>query len=237
MSLLLALALVAADPSAGALKIIPASQAGPSEPAAEPEESKYYQAVDLIMKGRPANGVRLLDEVIASIEARHAGDSSQFFCARSTAESTLYSGLGSRQGKPTKVVGRLWCSSYFFKGYALIDLNRSDEAKTWLDKAVALAPMNAQFLGERAEWYKSRKDWDRAYAEFETASKASQVSPDDIKSFDQRRAWRGMAYSRIEQGRLDEAEALLNQCLQLDPNDDKAKTELQYIASLRRKTS
>jgi tetratricopeptide (TPR) repeat protein len=236
MGLLIALALVAAEPSAELIKLIPAAQ-HEGEDAAEPEQARFEQAMDFILKGRPADGVRLLDEIIASIEARHAGDPSLYFCARSTAETTLYSGLGASQGKPTKVVGRLWCQSYFFKGYALIDLNRGDEAKTFLDKAIALAPMNSQFLGERAEWYKSRHDWDRAYAEFETASKASQFSPDQTKSFDQRRAWRGMAYSRIEQGRLDEAEALLNQCLQLDPNDDKAKTELQYIASLRHKTS
>lgn len=236
MGLLFAFALVAADPSAGAVNLLPAAQQE-TEQAAEPEQAAFDQGVELILKGRPADGVRMLDDVIASIETRHAGDPSLFFCARSPAESILYAGLGSNQNKPTKVVGRLWCSSYFFKGYALIDLNRNDEAKTYLDKAIALAPMNAQFLGERAEWYKTRHDWDRAYAEFETASKASQFSPDAAKSFDQRRAWRGMAYVRIEQGKLDEAEALLRQCLQLDPNDDKAKTELQYIASLRHKTS
>jgi Flp pilus assembly protein TadD len=48
------------------------------------------------------------------------------------------------------------------------------------------------------------------------------------------RAWRGKAYCLVEQGHLDEAEQLYHKCLELDPNDSKAKNELKYIASKRR---
>jgi tetratricopeptide (TPR) repeat protein len=51
------------------------------------------------------------------------------------------------------------------------------------------------------------------------------------------RAWRGMGYVLIEQGRLEEAEAIYKKCLTLDPNDEKAKGELRYIKERKSKNS
>jgi tetratricopeptide (TPR) repeat protein len=92
--------------------------------------------------------------------------------------------------------------------------------------------MNAQFLAERAEWFKSRKDWPNAFADFLSASTAADFSPDEAKSSEKRRALRGMAFVRTEQRRLKEAEKLLNECLKIDPSDANAKRELDYIRSL-----
>ena len=38
----------------------------------------------------------------------------------------------------------------------------------------------------------------------------------------------------VEQGKLNEAEAMYKTCLALDPKDNKAKGELEYIQGLRK---
>ena len=95
--------------------------------------------------------------------------------------------------------------------------------------------MDAQYQAELGEWYKSRKDWARAYAAFEQASTAAEFSPEEAKSFEKRRALRGMGFALSEQGKFDEAEKLFRQCLKLDPNDAGAKQELEYIREQREK--
>jgi tetratricopeptide (TPR) repeat protein len=131
------------------------------------------------------------------------------------------------------VTDRNWADAYFLKGFALIDANRPDEAITWFDKALTLSPNNAHMLAERAEWYKARHEWDRAYQEFDAARGATDFSEDDVFKAEKGRALRGMAFVRVEQNRLDEAEKLIRQALDVDPTDQKALSELQYIQSRR----
>jgi Flp pilus assembly protein TadD len=46
-----------------------------------------------------------------------------------------------------------------------------------------------------------------------------------------------MGFVRSEQRRFDEAERLFRECLELDPDDAKAKSELNYIAQQRARQS
>jgi tetratricopeptide (TPR) repeat protein len=205
--------------------------------AASEDHGLLDKAYELIIAKKPAEAVPVLDGIIARAEARYAQEKRQLYAARSQAEAILYAGLAASQKKSALVLDDTWSNAYFFKGFALIDLNRSDESKALFDRAIAMAPMNSQYLGERGEWYKSHKDWERAYTDFEAAAGGAEFSPDELKSFHKRRAWRGMAFVRTEQRRLNEAEALLRQCLALDPKDLTAQHELEYIKSLRGSTS
>jgi tetratricopeptide (TPR) repeat protein len=207
------------------------------QPVRIPKEDKRFDRVaDLISGHKPAEAVELLDRIIADQEKANRGETRQVFCARSSTETILYAGMGAEAGKAAVVLGPDWSMAIFLKGFALIDLNRSEEAKPLFEKAVAMSPMNAQFLGELGEWYKSRRDWPQAYALFERARAAAEFSPADMKDHDQRRGMRGMGFVLIEQGRLDEAEALFRKCLEIDPNDAGAKQELQYIQEQRAKS-
>jgi tetratricopeptide (TPR) repeat protein len=49
------------------------------------------------------------------------------------------------------------------------------------------------------------------------------------------KAWHSMAYAQIELRSWDDAIKLLNKCLALDPDNAKAKGELEYIARSRPK--
>jgi len=193
-------------------------------------------AIQAVQSRRPGDAIPLLDTVIAAREAQYAGEKRHLFCARSQEESLLYlltEGAAKRQD--AVIVDSSWCSALFLKGFALIDLDRADEAKAYYDRVVALAPSNAQYLGELAEWYKARRDWENALVYFRRAETAAAVSPKDIQTHDRSRAWRGIGFVLIEQGKLDEAEAMFRKCLAADPNDQGAAHELGYIREQRAK--
>lgn len=208
-----------------------------AQPAAStpPGTGDIYRAADLIAAGKPAEAVALLDTVIAGQERERSGENRQVYCARSAAEGLVYSGAAAQAKRAAVVLPQESCYSIFLKGYALIDLNRRDEAKVWLERAVAMAPSNAHFLGELGEWYKIRKDWATARALFQRAVDASALSPENRQVFDKVRGMRGLGYILIEEGRLDEAEKIYRQCLQLDPTDERARRQLDYIAGQRAK--
>jgi Flp pilus assembly protein TadD len=60
------------------------------------------------------------------------------------------------------------------------------------------------------------------------------ASDDATKTINLTRAWRGQGYCLVEQGKLNEAEAMYRKCLALDPKDNKARGELEYIQGLRK---
>jgi len=235
MSLMLAMALAAAQPDATQLAPI-ANENGVAVAKSETPDSdsdKVDEAALLIKAGKPADAIPILEGVIARMEARNADEKRQVFAARSLTETILYSAMSTKLKKDVIVLDDTWATAYFLKGFALIDLNRSDEAKEPFDKALELSPMNAQFRAERGEWYKSRKDWANAFSDFEAASSAAEFSPENVKNTDKARALRGMGFVRIEQGQLDEAEKLFHQSLKLEPGNQGALGELEYIKSLR----
>ncbi|TMJ16597.1 MAG: tetratricopeptide repeat protein [Alphaproteobacteria bacterium] len=211
-----------------------ATQAGPVAGIDQAAESKAIDAASaFITSGKPAEAISILDKLIADRERVHGSDTRLIFNSRSTAEAIVYSGLAVQQKRDSVVYGENWSLAYFLKGFALIDLNRPAEAKPMYDKALALSPMNSHYLGELAEWHKNNKDFPAALDMFARALDAAEFSPDEAKVFDGTRALRGMAFILIEQGKLDEAEKRLNEALKMDPNDAKAKGELQYIADRR----
>jgi tetratricopeptide (TPR) repeat protein len=209
-------------------------------PAAEPdaiqraEQQQVADASHLIANQKPSDAIALLDKVIAANEGRHQDKTQLLYCARSQEEVLLYMMEAAVAKHNAAALDSTYCDAIFLKGFALIDLGQPAEARKYVERAVSMAPHNAYYRAELAESYKAARDWDKAYALFEQAAgDARQFSPADAKSFELTRALRGMAFVRSEQGRFDDAEKLIRECLRLNPDDAKAKSELDYIAKQR----
>jgi tetratricopeptide (TPR) repeat protein len=229
---------IAAAISAASAQIAWAAPPARAEPVAEDQgptaqDRQIEEASSLIHRGKPADALIIVDRIIADEERAHAGDTRRYYSARSGAETILYAGMGATEGKDTVVLGPNWGTAFFLRGFALIDLGRADEARAMLEKAVALSPMNAQFLAELAEWHKNKRDWAKSYALFEQASAAAEFSPDTIRNGEKARALVGMGYALVEQGKLDDAEKLFLQALQIDPGNRSATNELNYVRRQR----
>ena len=148
----------------------------------------------------------------------------------------MYALMGATDKKDTVVFGPEWATLIFMKGFALIDLGRGDEAKAYLERALALSPEHPHYLSELAEWYKARKDWAHAYDLFQRASDNAIIAPKADFDIEKGRALRGMGYVLTEQGKLDEAEKRYRECVKLNPHDEAAKGELEYIRCLKSKS-
>lgn len=210
-----------------------AAPAAAADAPSDPATPLIAQAAALVHAGKAADAIAPLDQAIALETAAHGQDTRLVFCARSPAEAILYAGEGVAAKRDAVVLGPDWASALFLKGFALVDTGHGDEARPLFERAVALSPSNAQFLAELAEWHKSRREWDQAYALFARAADAAAFTPEQARSFEQRRAWRGMGFVRTEQKRYGEAEAMYRKCLDLDPTDGIARGELAYIARTR----
>lgn len=196
---------------------------------------KLTAAINLIMAKQTLAAIAVLDEVIAGEQASHASETRTIYSAHTPAESLMYLTMAAADHKSAIVLDKTWAQALFLKGFELIDAGRRDEAQVYLQRAVAMAPLNAQYLNENAEYKKVNKDFTGALVQFNAAADAAEFAQENRKDPERRRAWRGMAYIYVEQGKLDEAEALYRKCLAADPNDKAAAGELGYVDQQRRK--
>lgn len=228
ISLLLALAAplpAAAQP--------PASSAA-SVPDAAAQNALIERAVTLMHEKKNAEAIPLLDQVIGAEEKAYAGEKRQIYSARSGAESLMYMLEAAAARKEAVAVGPEWSLALFLKGFALVDSGSADAAGPLFERAVALSPANSQYLAELGEWHKSRREWDQAYARFKKAEDVAGLVSEHRRKPERSRALRGMGFVLIEQGKLDEAEKMFRKCLEIDPNDEGAKGELEFIRQQRR---
>lgn len=193
----------------------------------------------LVQSGKPREAIEYFDKIIASYDERYKDDKTQFFCARSLAETLMYlAQAASAKTGSAKVVAANWAYAYYLKAYALLELGRIAEAKPNLERALALSPRNSQFLAEQGNIYQRERNWSEALRTFQLAEAAAkEFSPPDAKNLELSRAWRGIGFVYVEQNRLDEAEKIYQQCLDLDKNDARAMNELRYVRNLKAKQS
>ncbi|MGH8107236.1 MAG: tetratricopeptide repeat protein [Arenimonas sp.] len=202
------------------------------------QQNKLVQAQKLIASGKQREAIALLDETLAYYEARYPAGKTRWYVARTTRETVVYlTGVAIFGDKTDKrdamALSVAWADAYFLKGYAYIELGQLSEAKAAIEQALTLSPKNANYLVELAEIAKLERNWGLAYEYYKEAESASDFSPEDEKLSDLSHAKRGQAFVFIEQGKLDEAEKVLKECLKLNKNDKRAQEELDYIKKLR----
>jgi tetratricopeptide (TPR) repeat protein len=202
----------------------------------DPQNAKLLQdARRLIDSKEPANAIERCDKVIATFKTRYEGGKQKIYCARTSPESLGYMVKAAADETNAVALSATWASAYFMKAYALQELRRLAEAKTNVQLALELSPFNSQYLSELGQIYQLEKNWPKAKQQFESAEDSATLSPDEARAIELGHARRGLAYVFVELGKLDEAEKKYQQCLAADPNDTKARQELEYVRGLRAK--
>jgi tetratricopeptide (TPR) repeat protein len=214
-----------------------AASAGKCRGISDDAHKRLVKARELLEAGEPQRAItECLQPVIDGFEKAHQGSGKRLYSAQNQMQVLIYVALPADKGQAVEVVGGEWADAYLMKAYALTELKKISEAQAALEAAVRLSPLNSQYQSELAYTYQVQKNCDKSIETYrEAASVAELGSSEQTKSEDLGRAWRGEGYCLVEQGKLDEAEALYRKCLDANPNDRKAQGELQYVRSLRKK--
>lgn len=216
-----------------ALSLFPANVRAQT-PSAPDREAMLTQAITAMSQRRFADSLQLSETIISAYEAEYSKSDKLIYCAENGEQIILLLARAVTQKKDGVTLDKTWCTALFLKGFALIDLNRSTEARPFLARAAEMAPLDAHFLNEYAEWFKSARQWQDAYDWFEKARDASQYSAAEFRNGQKARSLRGMGFVTIELGDLEKASKLFKESLELMPNHPGALSELKYIEDLRR---
>lgn len=212
-----------------------------ASPLPSDEDGKAAQLLSagaqLAQSKRPIEAIPYFDRVASSYETRFKDDGTQFFSSRTQAETLMYQFEAANANKGNAiVVSANWAYAYYLKAYALLDLGRIAEAKSLLERALALAPRNSQFLSELGNVYQREKNWQSALQTFRQAEAAAkEFSPPGLQNAELSRAWRGMGYVLVQLDRLDDAEEMYRRCIELDKGDARAMNALRYVQNLKTK--
>jgi tetratricopeptide (TPR) repeat protein len=227
MKLFLAFLLAAAPIGAAS------AQESPAETA---RNARLTEIIQLIQSSQPQVAVERLSSLLAEYQGLYP-PGKQKLCKVEDYETAAYSTLPG--GANATLVEGGWCIALWAKGFALIDLQQLDAAVPFLEQAVAMAPLHPHYLSELGYAYQAQKNWQRSYDVYARAADAAKRESGERQKKSLRRAWFGMGYDLIELGRLNEAEAMMRKCLELTPDDQKVKDELQYILDekAKKKTS
>lgn len=191
----------------------------------------------LLQAGEPQRAItECLQPLIDSFEKAHQDSAKRFYSAQNQVQVFVYAAIPVDKGQPVEVLTGEWADAYLMKAYALTELKRTSEAQQALKSAVRLSPLNSQYQSELAYTYQVQRDCDKSIETYRQAASVVELgSSEETRQEDLARAWRGEGYCLVEQGKLDDAEALYRKCLAVNPNDGKAQRELLYVESLRKK--
>jgi tetratricopeptide (TPR) repeat protein len=206
------------------------------DPDKDPQMVKLIQEARLLMNsGSQAATIPKCDAVISAFTAYSGNSTQKVFCARTSAESLRVLLTAAADKTNAIALSSTWSDAYFMKGYALQDLKQLGEAKSMVQRALELSPFNSLYLAEMGEIYALEKNWPKAEQAYQEAEDNAPLSPEASKADDLGRARRGLGYVFVELGKLDEAEKKYQQCLTANPNDSKAKAELEYVRAQKAK--
>ena len=217
---------------AGLLLAAPPAAAAPS-PADEADTETLRTATSLLNQGKPDEVIRLVDPVLTRLEADAAGRGRRIYSGQTSTQTLAYMLTAATDKVDAVDVGPSLGRANFLKAYALIDLKQGMEAKPFLERAVALSPMNAQYLCELASWHAVRKQADTALELYGRCEDGAGTSPDEVRDRFRAAALRGKGFVLIDLGRLDEAEKAERESLKLEPGNPTALHELDFIARQR----
>lgn len=200
---------------------------------ADADVQRVVEGVQMVLQGHIQAAIDgPFDEVAQRYEAQYGHMAGVVYSARGTGDALLYAAMADENGKhvPVTVLGPAWAMAYWGRGYAYNEMARYDDAIVELQRALALAPLDAQYNIEIGFAYQRKSDWKRSLEHYKSAeayapmtAAAGEVTEITCK------ALRGQGYDLVEMHRYGEARAAYRGCLKLKPDEPKSLGELKYI--------
>lgn len=225
----------------------------PHAGSAEADPLDYVdQGVGYIRRGQFELAIqRGFDPALALYE-RSSAEGERVYASRTGgAAALLLLMTAASEHESAVVTGAAWPDTLYLKAFCLVELGRVDEAEETLRRALELMPGDVVYSCELGHIMQGRRQWDEALALFRAAlENVAQLEqsdafahtaeqPDGPLLFERTlaqwrlRAMRGIGFTQIELGQLNEAEDTFRRVLQLDPHDTRAPGELEYIQRQR----
>lgn len=223
--------------SAFALLLLTAC-ATPPKPQSSRSPSVYELislGLEALQQGNSAHAINsYFGPAIANCLQMYQHSSKKIYAARSLSETLYYQLQLSGDGIEPLVVDSACADAFYYKGYASLELGDVEEAEKSVRQAIELSPVNARYQSELGHIFHLKNLWQQALELFEQAEQnASDYAPKALKVTELARAKRGVGRSLIELGHWDLAEKKFRECLNLNPKDRVARSELQYIDQIR----
>ena len=205
--------------------------------------------IDLAKAGKCREAIdEGFDKVVALFEARFAEDRAGVRCGRSSTAALAQGLEAALGGGDVVVLGPEWPEALYYKAYCLVELGDPAQAKSMLQRALELMPGDPMYLCELGDLVLRESAWQQALDTFEQALNSARTMADEPLGAAgtlggrtlvqwQTRALRGQGFALVELQRLDAAEQAYRRVLELDPSDEKAKKELDYLSGLRAGTT
>ncbi|MFA5965535.1 MAG: tetratricopeptide repeat protein [Sphingomonas sp.] len=200
----------------------------------DPQAAAVNRAERLVADGKLDEATLVLDPALEAYQRQFGSETRAIYCSESPAEALQYMTMSATAKKSAVAIGAGWCTALFLKGYILDDGHHYSDAAVLLERAVTMAPHHAHYLNELGFAYQRQRNWPASDATYRRAAESAAFDAASLK-VERGRAWRGLGYNLVEEGKLDEAEAMYRKCLELDPNDTKSQGELRWIAEQRKR--
>ncbi|TDF35627.1 tetratricopeptide repeat protein [Alteromonadaceae bacterium M269] len=209
------------------------NQSEPEVQAPQTAESLLDDSYQHLDSGKVTFALATLLKAEKQCNEKHADNSNKIFVARSPDERFFYLLQATFEEVATSVEKSLCADVHYLLGYTYVELKNLDNALKHVTKALEFSPVNAAYLSELGHIYQLQGDFQKALNTYKQAEEnADAFSPAPLKQEELGRAKRGIGYSLIELGELEQAKAKFNEALALNPNDNNARAELAYINSL-----
>lgn len=209
-----------------------------ADAAADRASANLSKASELVLNKRPVEALALVEAVLSGYEQplAEARGKGRAYCATSVAEGLLYAAQADGKKSNSTVFPTALCEALFIKAYALNELKREPEAVATLEQLTVLAPLHAHYFVELGYAYRMVGAPDKAMTAYRMAFDSSKTPGLDDAKADRAAALRGIGYLLIDKNDLDGAADSYRKSLEEDPSSAIAKSELDYIDGLRKKS-
>lgn len=221
---------------AAILAALPVSAAGQHRDSDSGALATIGSAFSAIQAGDPARALSMVDPVVASFEKDFSGEKRHIFCSQTAEQEGYYLTTADGGADTVRLVPPTWCEALYVKAFALVDLDRLDDAQSIFERLVTFAPKHSRYLNELAYVFLKKKEWQRSIDAYMNAEAAANFTP-ERRDYERCVSFRGMGYDLVELGRLDDAEAAYRKCLAIIPDEPKSLGEIEYIKEQRKKTT